>query len=91
MYETDIRHIVHRGTEEESRNRLRAFRTGWTEALNGRHFNANTLANVTWTNLGWRMGQLLGSQDQQTQEQLFTILADLQTAEQRPATDTADE
>ena len=91
MYETDIRHIVRQGNEEKARNRLRAFRTGWTDALNNRQYTTDTLATATWTNLGWRIGQALGPTDQHIQEELFNILADLQAADLRPADDEPDE
>lgn len=91
MYEVDIRHIVHHGTDEEASNRLRAFRTGWTDAVNGRQFTADTLSRVTWTNVGWRIGQVIGPTSQDIQEQLFTLLADLQTAQQRSVPDGGDE
>jgi len=91
MYATDIRHIVRSGTDEDARNRLRAFRAGWTQAVNGRRYTAETLNTVTWTNLGWRIGHALGPTKQDIREQLFNILADLQTAEQRPGADGAEE
>jgi hypothetical protein len=82
MYEVDIRHIVHHGNDEDARNRLRAFRTGWTDAINGRQYSPETLKQVTWTNLGWRMGQAIALEfDEDCQKQLFKILADLQIAE----------
>ncbi len=90
MYEIDIRHIIHHGTDDEARNRLRAFRSGWTDAVNGRQFTPDTLTRVTWTNVGWRIGQVIGQTNQDVQEQLFNILADLQTAQQRPEVDEAD-
>jgi hypothetical protein len=87
MYEQDGRHVVRRGTEEQERNRLRAFRAGWTEALKGENYTAGTLATVTWTNLGWRFGRALGSVTPAIQEDLFNLLADLQTAEPLPDAD----
>jgi hypothetical protein len=87
MYEQDIRLVVRHGTEEEGRLRLRAFRTGWTEALKGQSYTADTLRRVTWTNLGWRFGHTLGSVTSATQEDLFNLLADLQAAEPLPDAD----
>jgi hypothetical protein len=87
MYEQDGRLVVRRGTEGEARNRLRAFRAGWTEALNGRNYTSDTLATATWTNLGWRFGRTLGSVTPATQENLFNLLVDLQAAEPLPDAD----
>lgn len=43
----------------QSRLRRRNFGTGWAHAVEGRQYTEDTLAQVTWQNLGWRLGSVL--------------------------------
>jgi len=36
------------------------FRLGWSEALTDRTYTLETLAQLTWRNLGYRLGKLYG-------------------------------
>ena len=45
----------------ESQLRLRNFRAGWGHAAEGREYTSETLAQLTWQNLGWRLGSVLGA------------------------------
>jgi hypothetical protein len=36
------------------------FRSGWTDAVEGQSYGAGTLETLTWQNLGYRLGKVLG-------------------------------
>lgn len=45
----------------KSGRRLKVFRDGWAHAVAGREYTRETLERLTWQNLGWRLGSLLGA------------------------------
>ena len=57
---------------DQSPLRLRNFREGWAHAVSGRQYTSDTLARLTWQNLGWRLGSTLG----ETQEDLIDEMYD---------------
>jgi len=64
--EQDIR--VHPDPEDD---RLGAFKAGWTEAQKGEEYNADTLEQLSWHNLGWRLGMLFGETSTELKEELY--------------------
>jgi hypothetical protein len=44
-------------------NRFGNFKAGWRAAVNGDEY-VQVLDNLTWQNLGWRLGKLLGDVDE---------------------------
>ncbi len=51
-YEEDVRKNLTEG-------RRRNFKQGWTRAVEGQEYEA-VLEQLTWNNLGWRLGKLFG-------------------------------
>lgn len=43
----------------QSQLRRRNFGAGWAHAVEGREYTKDTLAQLTWQNLGWRLGSIL--------------------------------
>ena len=69
-YEEDIR------KENPGSGRQRAFKTGWTEALKddpdkSKYKENPELPNLTWENLGYRLGSLFGETSDELREELF--------------------
>ena len=69
--------------EKDDRNppderRLGQFKAGWEDAtLRGKVYAENTLQWLTWHNLGYRFGRLLGHRSQTEIDEAYKILADL--------------
>ena len=55
-FESDIRSQE----PNETRHRQARFREGWRKAAAGERYNRTTLKELTWDNLGWRLGRLFG-------------------------------
>ena len=54
------------------------FKAGWEDAtLRGKEYAENTLQWLTWHNLGYRFGRLLGHRSQTEIDEAYKILADL--------------
>lgn len=51
--------------------RLRNFREGWTHAVAGRVYTQDTLSNLTWQNLGWRLGSVVGAASDPLIEEIY--------------------
>jgi len=69
-YEEDVRN-----TNPDS-NHLRNFNAGWTEALKdtpdkSKYKENPELPNLTWENLGYRLGCLFGETSDELREELF--------------------
>lgn len=45
---------------DQTAHRLARFREGWRNAVSGRPYTEKTLADLTWENLGYRLGKLFG-------------------------------
>ena len=66
-YEVDKR----RDPDKDDHNRrLGAFKGGWTKAVQGEHYDT-VLDELTWDNLGWRMGKLFGETEEDRIEEVF--------------------
>lgn len=56
--------------------RFVAFRTGWNQgATNSRTYKASTLQRLTWQNLGYRLGRVLGPASPEEQAHAQQALA----------------
>lgn len=53
-------------------DRLGSFKAGWTKAENGERFSSGTLEQLSWHNLGWRLGTLFGPSSAELKRELYT-------------------
>lgn len=73
-----------RGTNPDaSAHRLARFRAGWAKAVQGTEYGEAALGKLTWDNLGWRFGKLLGFASTETVERMYQLCVK-QHAESRP-------
>lgn len=61
--------------EEDKRNdltegRRRNFKQGWTRAVQGQEYEG-VLEELTWNNLGWRLGRLFGPTPDPLREEIL--------------------
>jgi hypothetical protein len=45
---------------DQTAHRLARFRDGWRNAISGQAYTEKTLGDLTWENLGYRLGKLFG-------------------------------
>lgn len=76
MYEEDVR--SHEPNEDGYR-RAR-FREGWRHAVDAQDYTDETLRKLTWDNLGWRLGKLLGPTDQELVDEMYDLCVRQQKA-----------
>lgn len=67
-YETDIRRDP---AEDDHNRRLGAFKGGWTKAVQGEKYGGVLDAELTWDDLGWRLGKIFGETEEERIEELF--------------------
>ena len=66
-FERDIR-----STEpNETGHRRARFREGWRKAIEGEHYSETTLRELTWDNLGYRLGALIGDTSPKLVDELY--------------------
>ena len=53
------------------------FRRGWNDAVRGKDYGRTTLRKLTWQNLGWRIGKMLGHGSQETVERMYHLCVKL--------------
>lgn len=59
------------------------FKAGWNDAiLQGKDYSEETLRNLTWHNLGYRMAQRYGQLSEQEREEIFDAFAQYHLAKQ---------
>ncbi len=51
--------------------RKKEFKTGWNRAVRGRNYAEDTLTDLTWDNLGWRLGKLFGETPDDMFEEMY--------------------
>lgn len=70
-------------------DRLESFKAGWAKAIEGGNIQPSTLRNLSWHNLGWRMGMLFGETSGELKRELYMWCTDhqLETAEEPPNID----
>ena len=62
-YETDRRQNITDG-------RRRNFKQGWTRAVEGQEYQ-DVLEELTWNNLGWRLGKMFGETPDDLREEIL--------------------
>jgi len=63
---------------DASGHRLARFRIGWADAVRGDTYSEETLRKLTWNNLGWRLGSLLGDASDEDVERVYRLCVKLQ-------------
>jgi hypothetical protein len=81
-FDQDARHA----DPNESAHRRARFCDGWKNATGGRTYAAETLRDLTWENLGYRLGRLFGDASPELIDQFYDW-AVRQQAERRPRAD----
>ena len=58
---------------DPNQNNLRrgTFKRGWGDAVKGIEYSCDTLETLTWQNLGWRFGTLLGAESRHTMDDVY--------------------
>ncbi len=55
------------------------FKSGYRAAIDGQEYGEKTLEELTWQNLGWRVGSILGEDlEKQKLEELYALFVALQ-------------
>lgn len=72
-YSDDIRQDLTAGREGE-------FRKGWNNAVDGQEYTDETLDELTWNNLGWRLGRLFGETPDELREEMLRWCAEQRNA-----------
>ena len=49
------------------------FKVGWKRAVNGTDYGEQALRELTWENLGWRLGKLLGPASKKTMNDMYDL------------------
>lgn len=73
-YAEDVRTVA-----PEANYRRGRFKDGWNEAVDGEEMSDDTLERLTWENLGWRLGKLLGEASEAHMEELYEWCVEQQT------------
>jgi hypothetical protein len=71
-YETDRRQDITDG-------RRRNFKQGWTRAVEGQEYQ-DVLEELTWNNLGWRLGKMFGETPDDLREEILNWCVEQQNA-----------
>ncbi|MDG5761346.1 hypothetical protein QA600_18610 [Natronococcus sp. A-GB1] len=64
-YSTDIRN------EDPTSDHQGAFKRGWRDADKGEEYIEDMHEELTWHNLGWRLGVLFGETSDELKQELF--------------------
>ena len=75
----DYRRDIRDTDPNKSRHRKARFRAGWRNAAAGDKYTGDTLEDLTWDNLGFRLGSFFGS----TKDDLIDELYDWCVEQQR--------
>ena len=65
-YEDDVRMV-----DPDANYRRGRFKAGWNKAVDGAEMEDDVLDQLTWENLGWRLGRLFGSTSEELQEAIY--------------------
>lgn len=63
-YDTD-------GRNEPTSGRRANFKQGWTRAVDGREYTDDSLDELNWNDLGWRLGKLFGETPDKLRDEMF--------------------
>lgn len=66
-FDRDARHT----DPNESGHRRARFRQGWLHAVEGRIYGDAALKELTWDNLGYRLGRIFGSTSEEMIDQQY--------------------
>lgn len=73
-----------RSTEPNATGYRRArFRVGWGHAVAGKNYNDAVLDDVTWQNLGWRLGRVLGETSRALIDEFYELAVTQQAQQLR--------
>lgn len=73
-FERDIRNT----DPDATAHRRARFKVGWQEATSGKTYGAEALAELTWQNLGYRFGRLLGPASPKLQDEMYDLCVRIQ-------------
>lgn len=75
-YREDVRHTEPNETQE----RKLAFRRGWTHAVSESRepYGHEALEELTWQNLGYRLGRILGDASVEDRERTYELCVQIQ-------------
>jgi len=65
-YDKDVRMV-----DPDANYRRGRFKVGWNKAIDGAEMDDEVLNQLTWENLGWRLGKLFGETSEELQEDLY--------------------
>jgi len=78
IFERDIRNT----DPNQTAHRKARFKDGWRNAVAGDEYAANTLRELTWENLGYRLGKLFGETSAERVDQMYVWCVDQQRDKQ---------
>lgn len=73
-YDDDVRVV-----DPDANYRRGRFKVGWNNAVEGVELDDRVLDQLTWENLGWRLGKLFGSASEELQEEMYEWCVEQQT------------
>ncbi len=73
-YDEDVRM-----DDPDANYRRGRFKVGWNKAIDGDGMDDEVLNQLTWENLGWRLGKLFGETSEELQEELYEWCVKQQT------------
>lgn len=68
----------------ENDHRNSRFKVGWNTAVRGEAYQDDTLETLTWQNLGYRLGKLLGPASETLQDELYETCVRIQAEQPEP-------
>ncbi|MFD1513802.1 hypothetical protein [Halomarina rubra] len=75
-YDEDVRKV-----DPERNYRRGRFKKGWNDAVDGKEYGEETLRTLTWENLGWRIGSIVGEANEHRQQEVYSQLVKIQLDE----------
>jgi hypothetical protein len=66
-FQRDVRHT----DPDQTPHRRARFRDGWKNGAEGHEYTAETLQELTWENLGYRLGRLFGETSSDLVDQMY--------------------
>ncbi len=71
MSELEFATDVRSKNPDQNAHRNSRFRQGYRKGAAGESYGAKTLERLTWDNLGWRLGKLLGPAEEELVDELY--------------------
>lgn len=84
-YREDVRHTE----PNENQERKLAFRRGWTHAVSETRgpYSDDALERLTWQNLGYRIGRILGDAPVEDRERMYELCVEIQAKQLTASTE----